>query len=379
MLRKLANEMKKMLLELIMQRPNQMISYAEYIDMALYHPENGYYMRDQMKIGRHGDFITTSNISDVFGKILAKWYAENYQRYQLPPAVCEIGGGTGRFAKSFIEAWKLFSTEPISYILIETSPYHRHLQLDALKGMGKVSQFKGVSELTGFQGLVFANELFDALPVHLVEKKDGKLYEVMITGKEGELKEVLSPLENEEIKSFLEDQGHDLTDGQRLEIPLAMEPLIQSVSSGLLKGIVVTVDYGYTNEEWKSPLRKSGSLRGYYKHQMHHDILQFPGNMDITSHVHFDALIKQGEKYGLQFISKIKQDQFFLQLGILDELKETSDLNPFSENNKYNRAIRSLVMPGGISSSFDVIIQGKEMKLDSKTLLSLKQRSLPLL
>ncbi|MBM4762282.1 SAM-dependent methyltransferase [Bacillus sp. B15-48] len=345
--------------DFIKRKPKKRISYAEYMDLVLYDPEYGYYMKNDMKIGREGDFITTSNFSDIYGKLVAKWYAGFRHKFNLPAAICEIGGGNGRFAKAFLDGWSQYSSSPISYTLIETSAYHRKLQSEELNGFKDVVQYKELGELGAFHGLIFSNELFDALPVHVIEKRDGELFEVMITYCEGGLSEVLIPLEREDIKAFVHVHRLTLSNGQRIEIPLEMENVIKTISQSLVKGIVITVDYGYTKNEWKAPARKDGSLRGYYSHQMYRDILQFPGRMDITSHVHFDALIEQGEKYGLGFIEKHRQDEFFLKLGILDELQENDDSNPFSEKSKQNRAIRNLIIPGGISSAFHVIIQEK--------------------
>jgi SAM-dependent MidA family methyltransferase len=137
--------------------------------------------------------------------------------------------------------------------------------------------------------------------------------------------------------------------------------MVRDISRVLKKGIVVTADYGYTNEEWKHPSRKKGSLRGYYQHQMIDDVLEHPGDMDITTHIHFDWLIQKGEQAELLFHSKLRQDEFLLKAGILKELENHYDPNPFSEVSKRNRAIRSLIMPSGMSSFFHLVLQQKGM------------------
>ncbi|RSD27484.1 SAM-dependent methyltransferase [Mesobacillus subterraneus] len=361
--------MKEIISKYINESTNQMISYAEFMELALYHPEHGYYIREKQKIGKEGDFYTTSNVSDVYGKLIGKWYAKNYQTLGLEPAICEVGAGNGRFARAFVQGWNEIDAALLTYCIVETSPYHRTLQgqeLEELKNV-KFVHANAFTETEMAEGLVFSNELFDAFPVHVIEKKQGIIHEVFIGCENEQFKEIMVPLENEKIISFLNEQELEVAEGQRMEIPLAMEPFIQSISEHLAKGIIVTVDYGYTKEEWKHPSRRLGSLRGYYQHQMHHDVLQHPGEMDITSHVHFDALITLGEKHGLGFLQKMRQDEYLMLLGILDELAEHHDPNPFSETSKRNRAIRSLILPGGISQSFHVVIQGKGLSLpDSK-------------
>jgi SAM-dependent MidA family methyltransferase len=363
--------MKDIISRHIASSPNKMISYAEYMELALYHPEEGYYIKKRQKIGQDGDFYTSSNVSDIFGTIIGKWYARNAGSMGLPPAICEIGAGNGRFARAFIQGWNEINEEPLSYYIVEASPYHRELQEKELSGLPNVNIVSAhtYADSGMTKGLVFSNELFDAFPVHVIEKSEGVVKEVFISLENERLIEKMLPLENEKIIGFLREQDILLDEGQRIEIPLLMEPFIKSISENLSKGIIVTVDYGYTKEEWTQPARKKGSLRGYYRHQMVHDVLQFPGEMDITSHVHFDALITQGERYGLEFLHKKRQDDFLISIGILEEFADHHDPNPFSENSKRNRAIRSLIMPGSISQSFDVIIHGKRLDDSAKTLL----------
>ncbi|WP_057765576.1 class I SAM-dependent methyltransferase [Cytobacillus praedii] len=345
--------------EYIQKKPSRLITYADYIMQALYHPQYGYYMNDKRKIGREGDFITTSNISDIYGRSIAKWYYSKSIEMNLPSAICEIGAGTGRFAKAFIDEWKLLSAEPIQYYIIEESPYHRKLQQEELTFDENIKQIASLKEIAPFEGLIFSNELFDAFPVHVIENYADELLEVMVTVKDDMLIESFEPLTNEEIKSFLARSGLKLDHQQRIEIPLQMESMIKSMAGTLHRGLVLTVDYGYTNEEWMEPARRNGSLRGYYKHKLINNILEHPGDMDITSHVHFDALTKFGNHHELKFVHKWRQDEFLLDAGILEDLQENYDPNPFSAVSKRNRAIRSLIIPGGMSSSFHVILQQK--------------------
>ncbi|GHH96978.1 class I SAM-dependent methyltransferase [Neobacillus kokaensis] len=344
---------------LILKSPNQLISYADFIATALYHPEFGYYMTEKQKIGRQGDFITTSNISDVYGRLMAKWFSVVCKKNNLPPNFCEIGAGNGRFAKAFLQEWTEKINMPLQYLIIETSPYHRKLQSEVLNSYPSVRQMNDVTDLKSFEGIIFSNELFDALPVHVIEKENGTLNEIMVGLKNQQLVEHKIPLANQDILSFLEKNQSTLHEGQRMEIPLAMDVILKQISSSLTRGIVVTADYGYTTEEWQDPRRSRGSLRGYYQHKMIDNVLVNPGEMDITTHIHFDHLIKKGEQFDLQFITKLRQDEFLLKAGILKELEDHYDPNPFSEIGRRNRAIRSLIMPGGISSFFQIVIQQK--------------------
>ncbi|WP_071460119.1 class I SAM-dependent methyltransferase [Bacillus massilinigeriensis] len=359
--------MEAFIRKMIKKRHGGLINYAEYMEQALYHPEYGYYMAEKAKIGRDGDYITTSNFSDIYGNIMAKWYAGLCSELGIPAAVCELGGGNGRFAKAFLDGWKKYSENTLTYILVEASPYHQNLQRSLLDAYHHVSFFDSMSDIQKFSGLFFSNELFDALPVRVVKNEGGSLMEVMVgvNGEKRILEEVLVPLCDDEVKSFLMKEGYELAEGQRMEIPLAMLRMTESISHALAASIIVTADYGYRKADWMEPERMDGSLRGYENHSMVRNVLRHPGDMDITSHVHFDALISKGEECGMHFLEILPQDRFFLEIGILDELAECYDPNPFSETSRRNRAIRSLVMPGGISPYFHVIVQEKGLGLSN--------------
>jgi SAM-dependent MidA family methyltransferase len=356
---------------IITNSPSKLISYAEYIGSALYHPEFGYYMKDKQKIGRQGDFITTSNISDLYGRMMAKWFSHLCVRGKLAPVFCEIGAGNGRFAKAFLQEWADSIQTPLTYFIVESSPYHRKLQKELLLPELSVVQVESLSEIEAFEGMVFSNELFDALPVHVIEKINGHLFEVMIGINNNELYEEKIPLINPDILAFLQESTLILKEKQRIEIPLAMEKMLAEISASLIKGVVVTSDYGYTNMEWRDPSRAMGSLRGYYQHKMCDDVLQNPGEMDITTHIHFDYLIQKGEQFDLGLLTKLRQDEFLLKAGILKELENHYDPNPFSEVSKRNRAIRSLIMPSGMSAYFHVAIQQKKFPLNDSDVFAL--------
>ncbi len=351
---------KKKIVEMITSSKHQQISYADYISTALYDTECGYYMKAREKVGRQGDFITTSNIGNIYGQLVARWYYNQVSNGVAPANVCEMGAGTGRFAHAFLEEWKLLTNDPITYYVLETSPFHQEL---LQKGIGdeEIKIIDSLNKLKGFRGMMFSNELYDALPVHVIEKKNSTLYEVMITVENDDFKEVLVPLTNNRVRSYVTEFMRDLGEHKRVEVPVAMVDFIREVSSVIDSGIILSVDYGYTDSEWEEPARSQGSLRGYLRHQMITNLLANPGEMDITSHVQWDPFIKIGEKYDLTLEQFMRQDEFFLEIGILDLLKDHYDPNPFSEQSKRNRAIRSLITPGGMSSHFQVVIQSKNV------------------
>ncbi|MCQ6273710.1 SAM-dependent methyltransferase [Bacillus sp. V3B] len=355
--------MQNFLINYLNDKPEKMISYAEYMNLVLYHPKLGYYMREGEKIGRNGDYITSSNMADIFGRTFARWYAGQVKIQSYSPQVCEMGAGNGRFAKAFLEEWYGSGNPEINYFILEKSPYHIKQQKELFEEKWKVHQIEDLAELREFNGLFFSNELFDALPVHVVKKQQGQLFEIMVSSERDQLTETEVPLRNEEIYAFIAQHKVMIAEGQRIEIPLNMEEIILQIDEVLTEGMIVTVDYGYTNDEWKEPIRRDGSLRGYYQHRLINNVLMNPGEMDLTSHIHWDALENIGEKYHFRKVGKWRQDEFLLSIGILDELESHNDPNPFSEVNKRNRAIRSLIMPSGISTAFQVLVQEKRSRL----------------
>ncbi|WP_066326193.1 class I SAM-dependent methyltransferase [Anoxybacteroides amylolyticum] len=363
--------MSSYIVEAIMSSPKQRISYADYMNLALYDEKNGYYMKEGDKIGRTGDFYTSIHVSDVFGKLFASLFIQLVEAGKIPPCICELGGGDGKFAHAVLTEWKKASAtfEQLTYIIIDTSPYQRKKQQQTLADFPQhVIFYKGLDDFrkqrSSFSGIVFSNEFFDALPVHVITSERGQLYELFVTVKDGRLQEEKQPLENEAIFAYLRERNIVLTEEQRLEVPLAMKAFLFDHASFFDRCVMFTVDYGYTDEEWEQLPRRGGSLRGYYHHQLIANPLAYPGEMDITSHIPWDALRVYGKQAGWEWVQTIRQDRFLLAAGILDYLVAHHDPNPFSEQSRRNRAIRSLITDEGISSAFHVMIQQKGVQVD---------------
>ncbi|MFA9559394.1 SAM-dependent methyltransferase [Evansella sp. AB-rgal1] len=342
------------------------LSYSDYITIALYDEDIGYYMNSNTKLGKDGDFYTSNHVHPVFQKTFAKFFVDIIKKENLTPTICEWGAGDGRFAfevLSYLRDTEKDLYKECTYLIIEASTYHQSILEGKLADFsGKFSVFRNLEEAkeqwSTFEGIVFSNEFFDALPVHVVEKKEDTLCEVMVDiNSQGELSEVYSPCQNEELQHWLEEYGPMLPNNHRMEVCLHMKKWISLIANWMTKGMIVSVDYGYSNEELLQNERREGSLRGYYKHQMIHNPLDFPGEMDLTHHIQWDAYQLLMKKNGFEEVFHSTQDQFLLKAGLFSFLQENQNLNPFSESYKQNRAIQSLVYPGGISSTFHVSIQ----------------------
>ncbi len=352
---------------------NGFLTFHEFINFVLYHPEFGYYNRDLQKIGSGGDFYTSSNVSDIFGRTLGKWFVHIFRNFEISETIVELGAGTGKIAHSILAVIKeideqLFSK--LTYTLVETSGYHQMKQKETLKDYDNVLYLNSLEEMNEVNGIVFSNEFFDAFPVHIIEKKHGKLYELVVAVENDALVEKLIPLQNLNINRFLQQQNLLLDEGQRMEIPLAMEHYYRTLTSRIQKGLLLTIDYGYTKEEWSNQAHRLGSIRGYKQHRMIADILKYPGEMDITTHIHWDFLRFCPKNLEMETVAFMPQNEFLISCGIFTEFNETASLNPFSLEHKRNRAIRTLIEPGQISSYFKALVQTKNIRNASKSLFT---------
>jgi len=356
--------MKNLILNAIQESEEHYITYEEFISLCLYDSDKGYYQKSDTKIGRRGDFYTTSSVGSVYGEVIASVFCRLIKNEVINPIFIEVGAGNGRFAYSFLTYCE--KNEPeiftnLEYRIVDESKYHRSLQMQILEQYANVRYYSNISELDKVHnGMIFSNELFDALPVRVVEFYHDKWQEVVISYNESyELIEKLIEIEDDSIYEFLQHHHFNGKHGQRIEIPVVMETVFMGLNKALEHGMIMTVDYGFTREEWNASHRVKGSLRGYYQHEMKTNVFEFLGEMDLTTHIHWDELRRIAEKNHIENVYFTSQRQALLDFGILNRLIEHASINPFSDEYKHNRAIQSLIMPGGISDSFQLLIQIK--------------------
>lgn len=356
----------------IQNHNRQSISFYTFMQLALYHEEYGYYSGSKQKIGKEGDFYTSVSVGDVFGEVLADVFSEMAGSFpgESPFYLLEFGGGTGDLTRQILQSWekdypKLMSrVEPI---MIEKSPYHRKVQQEKLSDY-KVKWFDDYEAFllqSGvFKGIVFSNELLDAFPVYVVEYRDGYWKEVRVGWDDSasQLYERLEPLDQPEVENFLqrEEPYIQKSEGYRIEVNVAAERWLEDTANGLAEGYLVTIDYGYLRENLYIPQRKKGTLQTYYRHTAADNPFSQPGEQDITTHINFSSLMEAGEKHGLQNVGFFTQSQFLINGGILGKLQEHQEVDPFhGVITKRNRAIRQLIMPGGMGETFKVLVQAK--------------------
>lgn len=337
------------------------IPFDEFMHMALYYPELGYYMRKDIKIGREGDFFTASHLGKVFGIILTKALFELWQKMGCPDnfSIIEIGPGMGYLAQDILEEIRekdFFLDIKFKYILIEINPELRKIQKERLRKYGdKIIWQDLINNITSLTGVVIGNEILDALPVRVFQIKNNKPFEVYVHIDEKEnLTEILLPARDDTI-AYLEEFAPQVFqfEGYRSEINLAMRDFIKQLASVLNRGYVIFFDYGYEKEEFFSYHRSQGTLICYYKHTIKENPYINIGFQDITSHVNFSALEKWAKESGFNVENYTSQSKFLLSLcdeNLLIRLDKEGLIDKF----------KRLVLPQGMGETHRVMILSKD-------------------
>ncbi len=350
-----------------------MITFRTYMEFCLYHPEYGYYMNSEPKVGLQGDFYTSSHIGTIMGEMLAHEIAKYWSlygdlnNYQL----IEWGGGTGRLAGQILD--ELEKAYPdyyrmLNYVIIDKSAYHRGLQNQlSHHHTGKIKIYTpqdwGTFKLSE-RAVILSNELLDAFPVHRLQYTQSQFHEIMVGWDEenGQFMESLRTLSPEDPLCELLHSHRvpdELKEGQLLELNPAIAPWIRSASDALHTGMLITIDYGDLAEHLYAPNRMRGTYMCYYRHQGHDNPYLHVGRQDITAHVNFDACIEAGVAAGLTDWTFRSQRQFLMQAGVLERLTAHQESDPFHPIVKRNRAIRSILLGDGMGETFKVLIQKK--------------------
>ena len=360
-----------MLRELIADRirTSGPISFAEFMDISLYHPELGYYARAAQKTGRAGDFFTSVDVSPIFGALLAKQFGEMWRILQaesqipdpqsLPFDLVEAGAGSGRLARDILDAARTKDPGFYSAIrlsLVEQSPTARAAQIGTLGPHAPLLAHSSAALPDEIHGVIYANELLDALPTHVVVMTEAGLREVFVdmhapSGSEApRFVERFQELSTPRITEYLARAGAEMHRGWRAEVNLRAEEWTKNAAASLRRGFMVLIDYGHDERELYSASHSAGTLTSFKQHSQFADFLQEPGDTDITAHVDLSAITRAAEKSGLDVLARLDQTYFLLGLGI-------TELEGLSL--KQRLAMKTLLLPGGLGSTHKVLIFGK--------------------
>ena len=344
------------------------IPFVRFMELALYHPQFGYYMRTPEqtteRIGRQGDFYTSSDLHPILGQALAKQAEQMDQLLGHPTqfTVIEMGPGKGLLAQHFLSECQRHSRSlfhRLRYILIECSPVMRASQRKNLAPWldqpGLLSWVNDLEHLPqhGVTGLFFSNELLDAFPVHRVQVAETGIAELWVDYREGRFVECLKPLSSDRLAQHLRRVQAEWPKGYRTEVNLHALDWMKQVASRLDRGFVLTIDYGHTAQDFYRRDRVRGTFLCYRQHSVNEDPFVHVGNQDMTAHVDFSSLAIAGEEHGLWTTGFTNQMSFLMGLGVEQMLAELQQDSP-----AFNSAIQ-LLRPNGMGTTFKVLIQHK--------------------
>jgi SAM-dependent MidA family methyltransferase len=360
----------------IKENSQNRITFADYMNWVLYHPEYGYYSINKPKLGAEGDFVTSPYLGSDFGEMLAEQFFQIWEIMDCPNAftLVEMGAGQGILASDillYLQKKYPDFFQCLNYIIIEKSNFLKAQQQHQLKKTLSDSisiQWCDLEDIpnNNIIGCFFSNELVDAFPVHQIIVQDQQLQEIYITlDSEVKFKEIIAELSTEKITDYFKLIDIDLCSNSyperyRTEVNLAALDWIKTLVTKLNQGFILTIDYGYTAQRYYLPSRKEGTLQCYYQHSHHNDPYLNIGRQDITAHVNFTALQLYGKDWGIDAVGFTQQALFLMALGLGDRISALSQPSNYSISEILQRreCLHSLIDPMGLGN-FGVLLQSK--------------------
>jgi SAM-dependent MidA family methyltransferase len=341
------------------------LTFADYMDTVLYHPEFGYY--NTATIGPEGDFFTAASCDRDFGELLAVQFCQCWDILHRPDpfTILEMGAGEGDTALHILDA--IQGSEPefyahLNYQIVERSPHKRQRQQAKLAPHPVTWHNWDDIPADSIRGCCFSNELVDAFPVHQVVIQGGQLQEVYVTATPDGLTETVGPLSTPQLQTYFADlaiplPGPTYPDGYRTEVNLAALDWLHTVGHKLDQGYLFTIDYGYSSDRYYHPQRHQGTLQAYYQHRHHNNPYVNLGRQDLTAHVNFTALEQYGTTAGLDRLGFTPQAMMLMALGLGDRLTALSDGSYTLPQILQRRShLHQLINPTGLGG-FGVLIQ----------------------
>ena len=350
---------------------NGPIPFVRFMELALYHPQFGYYMRqpddaDRERIGWSGDFYTSSDVYPILGRALALQARQMDELVGCPTpfTIVEMGAGKGFLARdclASIHAEQDDFASRVRYVLIERSPAMRELQRQNLVAWlnkpGLVTWVEGLNGLApqSVTGLFLSNELIDAFPVHRIQVTAERTEELYVDYRDGRFVDCLKPLSTAALAQYLQQLNTTWPESYRTEVNLQAMDWMEQVARRMDRGFVLTIDYGHTAQDLYGPERKDGTFLCYFQQQTNEDPFIRVGEQDMTAHVDFSSLAAVGEKQGLYVTGYTNQMSFLMGLGAEEMIGELEPESP-----EFRAAIH-LLKPDGMGTTFKVLVQHKGM------------------
>lgn len=338
------------------------MAFRDFMAQALYNPDYGYYGSGKARVGRGGDFFTNISVGPLFGRLLARQFAEMWRKLDEPAdfAIVEQGANSGDFAGDVLSALREFAPpcfEATKFWLVEPLATLREAQGERLRDFGteKVRWAESLATLPTFRGVHFSNELLDAFPVYRVCWRGDRWVERRVDLLGGRFAFVDAEISSPDLAAHLL-RLPAVPEGYETEVNLAISPWLGEVMSRLQAGFVLAIDYGYPRSDYYRPERSSGTLSAYAAHRREPDPLQRPGEIDLTAHVDFTTLADAAPGLGLQLAGFTDQHHFMVGLS---RLHFPEDYAMTATGQQELRAFKTLMHPTLMGQSFHAICLAK--------------------
>jgi SAM-dependent MidA family methyltransferase len=352
------------------------ITFAEYMRECLYHPVHGYY--SQPEVRRFSDYYTSVDVHPIFGRLLARQFAEMWQQLDRPAEflLVEAAAGSGRLAGHVLEFAQSQLPDffnAINYVAVERSPARCDQLAKRLSHFIQKGKCRPSIEIPARipVGCVFSNELLDALPVHRVLQQRGSLKEIFVTTDGKVFSEIPHPPSTCAITDYFAAQQVTLDEGQLAEAGLEACDWITEIARRLDRGFVLTIDYGHEAADLFDAHHHSGTVLSYTKHQVSNNLYAAPGEQDLTAHVNFTALRQWGARHGLETLGLLTQTAFLLALGKGNDFADLYDTcMDESARLRARLQLKTLIYPEGLGERFQVLLQQKSVPQAQLTTLN---------
>jgi SAM-dependent MidA family methyltransferase len=342
------------------------LSFAAFMEAALYDPDFGYYMTAGPRIGCEGDYYTSLDVHPIFAELVGRQVAQAAEEIVSSGefTIVEMGAGKGLLANHLLSAYRRANPDFLSrlrYLLVERSPAMVETQKQRLRELtGAGLSIAWVPDLNAIPadsitGVFLSNELVDAFPVHRVVLRPLGLREIFVGWDGGRFVEIEAPPCSSALEAYFASLGISLEVGQKAEVNLEALEWMRQVGARLRRGLVVTIDYGHAAADLFAPARKTGTLLGYYRHTVADSPYVRVGQQDLTAHVDFTSLALAGQDVGLEVTGFTNQLHFLIGLGIESAF---AGLDPESPQ---SAAMRELLRPDGMGTTYKILIQHKGM------------------
>lgn len=344
------------------------ISFAAFMDLALYHPRWGYYCTDTFDLGKRGDFTTAAEISPLYAGCFARQALQLFAQLKQGQLL-EIGAGTGRFAGDLLLELKQLGVKFEHYYIYEISAALRKKQQHFLKTHCPelFHHFVWLETLPpAFTGMIIANEVLDALPVHCFRVEQKQIMEKCVTTENDQFIWINSTPTTSELtlKANHLRKLYALENGYESEINLHLASFISQLTQVLSQGTIVLADYGYGQQEYYHPLRQHGTLTCFYQHRHHNHPLILPGLQDITAHVDFTRVAEEAIANQCQLAGFSTQAAFLLSCGLIDMAEEKEKALSEIDAFHLHQSIKSLTLPSEMGERVKIMALSKKIDIE---------------